>query len=96
MLVPGLLKFTSTSCWLGLRRTPKRGLKTAPFNVPSAAVVGGSMIGGMFFDRGAASNYDAWRDLNNLDGGWGGTCYRVSIRYAVARMTSSLHYARPP
>lgn len=71
VLVPGLLNLTSTPYWFGLRSTPQAGLNNASFSVPSAAVVGGgSVINGMFSDRGAASDYDAWRDLGNPGWGW--------------------------
>jgi choline dehydrogenase-like flavoprotein len=39
--------------------------------VASAKVVGGgTVINGMFFDRGAPADYDAWESLGNPGWGW--------------------------
>lgn len=42
-----------------------------------AVVGGGTVVNGMFFNRGSAANYDAWERLG--DPGWGGTgCFLIS------------------
>lgn len=39
--------------------------------IPQGKVIGGSsVLNGMAFDRGAASDYDAWVDLGNPGWGW--------------------------
>ena len=50
---------------------PQRGLGNSTFRIPAASTVGGgSTINGMFFDRGSASDYDAWAALGNPGWGW--------------------------
>lgn len=39
--------------------------------IPAGKVIGGgTVLNGMAFDRGAASDYDAWVDLGNEGWGW--------------------------
>ena len=50
---------------------PQPGLDNRPQAVYSAAVVGGgTVINGMFFNRGSAADYDAWENLGNPGWGW--------------------------
>ena len=50
---------------------PQPGLNNATSPVYSAAVVGGgTVINGMFFNRGSASDYDSWERLGNPGWGW--------------------------
>lgn len=71
VIVPGLLNLTSSPYLFNLTSIPQRGLKNRTFSVPAAAVVGGgTVVNGMFFDRGAAADYDAWRELGNPGWGW--------------------------
>lgn len=50
---------------------PQRELNNRTFRVLAAGVVGGgSAVNGQLFDRGAALDYDAWRDLGNPGWGW--------------------------
>lgn len=67
--VPGLLNVTPYL--FNITSTPQRGLDNATFAVPAAAVVGGgTVVNGMFFDRGSAPDYDAWVELGNPGWGW--------------------------
>ena len=67
--VPGLLN--ETPYLFNITSTPQRGLGNATFAVPAAAVVGGgTVVNGMFFDRGCAADYDAWVELGNPGWGW--------------------------
>ncbi|KAL8950668.1 MAG: hypothetical protein Q9222_003305 [Ikaeria aurantiellina] len=69
LLVPGLpppaeynRKYTSV---------PQPGLDNHTQTVNSAAVVGGgTVINGMFFNRGSAADYDAWEQLGNPGWAW--------------------------
>lgn len=71
MLVPGLLNLTSTPYWFDLTSTPQQHLGNRTFQVPAVAVVGGgTVINGLFFDRGAAADYDAWAGLGNPGWAW--------------------------
>ncbi|KAI4227946.1 MAG: hypothetical protein L6R36_002026 [Xanthoria steineri] len=52
---------------------PQPGLLNKPQPVYSAAVVGGgTVINGMFFNRGSAADYDGWETLGNPGWGWSG------------------------
>ncbi|EMC99736.1 hypothetical protein BAUCODRAFT_348294 [Baudoinia panamericana UAMH 10762] len=50
---------------------PQQGLNNRTSEVSAAAVVGGgSTVNGMFLNRGAAEDYDAWEKLGNVGWGW--------------------------
>ncbi|KAL9098087.1 MAG: hypothetical protein Q9163_006185, partial [Psora crenata] len=50
---------------------PQPGLNNRTSIVNSAAVVGGgTVVNGMFFNRGSADDYDAWEKLGNPGWGW--------------------------
>lgn len=52
---------------------PQAGLDGRTSPVYSAAVVGGgTVVNGMFFNRGSAGDYDAWEKLGNPGWGWNG------------------------
>lgn len=69
ILVPGLLN--ATQYLFNISSTPQKGLANSKFAVPAAAVVGGgTVVNGMFFDRGSAPDYDAWVELGNPGWGW--------------------------
>ena len=52
---------------------PQPGLLNQTQPVVSAAVVGGgSVINGMFFNRGSAADYNSWENLGNPGWGWNG------------------------
>ena len=71
VLVPGLLNLTQTPYSFNLTSVPQLELNNRTFGVPAAAVVGGgTVINGMFFDRGSAADYDAWESLGNPGWGW--------------------------
>ena len=71
VLVPGLLNLTSSPYFFNLTSIPQRELNNGMFQVPAAAVVGGgTVVNGLFFDRGAAVDYDAWEEIGNPGWGW--------------------------
>ena len=50
---------------------PQPGLDGRTSPVYSAAVVGGgTVVNGMFFNRGSAGDYDAWEKLGNPGWNW--------------------------
>lgn len=50
---------------------PQANLSDRTASVPASNIVGGgSAINAMFFDRGAAADYDAWAALGNDGWGW--------------------------
>ncbi|KAL8982178.1 MAG: hypothetical protein Q9177_005350, partial [Variospora cf. flavescens] len=68
VLVPGVPPPTEYS--RNYQSVPQPGLNNRPQFVYSAAVVGGgTVINGMFFNRGSATDYDSWLKLGNP--GWG-------------------------
>lgn len=71
VLVPGLLDLEKTPYWYNLTSTPQAGLNNGTVQVPAAKVVrGGTVINGMFFDRGSAADYNAWEELGNSGWSW--------------------------
>jgi choline dehydrogenase len=73
VLVPGLLNLTSTPYLFNVTSVPQAGLNGRSFVIPAGAAVGGStIVNGMFFDRGAAEDYDAWASLGNPGWDWEG------------------------
>ncbi|KAI9891956.1 MAG: hypothetical protein M1814_002150 [Vezdaea aestivalis] len=69
--VPGLLNLTSSPYFFDLKSAPQAGLNNGSFMVPAAAVVGGgTIVNGMFFDRGSAADYNAWTELGAVGWGW--------------------------
>lgn len=52
---------------------PQPGLdgRTSPIYT-GAVVGGGTVVNGMFFNRGSAGDYDAWEKLGNPGWGWNG------------------------
>ncbi|KAL8693092.1 MAG: hypothetical protein Q9218_002016 [Villophora microphyllina] len=71
VLVPGLPPPTEYS--RNYISVPQPGLNNQSQPVYSAAVVGGgTVINGMFFNRGSAADYDAWKKLENPGWGWNG------------------------
>ena len=50
---------------------PQPGLDGRTSPIYTAAVVGGgTVVNGMFFNRGSAGDYDAWENLGNPGWGW--------------------------
>jgi choline dehydrogenase-like flavoprotein len=56
-----------------LTSTPQRNLNNRKIEIPAgAAVGGGTVVNGIFFDRGAAADYDAWAELGANGWDWSG------------------------
>jgi choline dehydrogenase-like flavoprotein len=74
VLVPGLLDLaTSPYMSFNLTSTPQRNLNNRTIEIPAgAAVGGGTVVNGIFFDRGAAADYDAWAELGATGWDWAG------------------------
>lgn len=71
VLVPGLLNLTATTYLFNVTSIPQANLGGRSFKPPAGAVVGGrTVVNGMFFDRGAAVDYDAWSELGNPGWDW--------------------------
>jgi choline dehydrogenase len=71
MLLPGLSSASASVFMFNRTSIPQRELNNRTFRVLAAGVVGGgSAVNGQLFDRGAALDYDAWRDLGNPGWGW--------------------------
>ena len=52
---------------------PQVGLDNRTSVLYTGAVVGGgTVVNGMFFNRGSAADYDAWEKLGNPNWGWEG------------------------
>lgn len=52
---------------------PQAGLDNRTSALYTGAVVGGgTVVNGMFFNRGSAADYDAWERLGNHGWGWEG------------------------
>ena len=52
---------------------PQAGLDNRTSVLYTGSVVGGgTVVNGMFFNRGSAADYDAWERLGNLGWGWEG------------------------
>lgn len=69
VLVPGVPPPAEYS--RNYQSVPQPGLNNKPQAVNSAAVVGGgTVINGMFFNRGSAGDYDNWANLGNPGWGW--------------------------
>lgn len=78
---------------------PGLGGRTSP--VYSAAVVGGgTVVNGMFFNRGSAGDYDAWEKLGNPGWNWNGPngllnyFKKVGTSIAVAALKLTLGFVR--
>ena len=71
VLVPGLLDLDASPYLFDVPSVPQTGLNNITHYVPFTAVVGGgTVVNGMFFDRGSAPDYDAWAELGNPGWGW--------------------------
>lgn len=72
-MVPGLLDSDNSPYQFNITSTPQQGLNNRTYPVIAAAVVGGgTVINGLFFNRGSALDYDAWEELGNPGWGWEG------------------------
>ena len=70
---PGKNLFHDPKLMYNFSSTPQPGLRDRRSEVSAAATVGGgSTVNGMFLNRGAAEDYDAWEKLGNPGWGWKG------------------------
>jgi choline dehydrogenase-like flavoprotein len=91
VLVPGLLDLDNTPYAFNITSTPQPGLNNRTYPIAAAAVVGGgTVINGLFFDRGSSPDYDAWEELGNPGWGWDGllpyfqkVCFHVRWRCGI-------------
>jgi len=62
---------------------PQPGLDNRSSLLYTGSVVGGgTVVNGMFFNRGSAADYDAWEKLGNPGWGWGDLLpYFKKVRY---------------
>ncbi|KAK4505318.1 hypothetical protein PRZ48_003281 [Zasmidium cellare] len=68
-LVPGLQ--TPQKYWHTYTSVPQKGLNNRTSQLYTGEVVGGgTVVNGMFFNRGSALDYDAWDELGNPGWGW--------------------------
>jgi len=73
VLIPGKVDAYFTTAIYNLTSVPQPGINGRSSQVFAGAVIGGgSAVNGMFFDRGAAADYDAWEALGNPRWGWKG------------------------
>lgn len=73
---------------------PQPGLDGRTSPVYSAAVVGGgTVVNGMFFNRGSAGDYDAWEKLGNPDWNWESLLpYFKKVRRSVWPLSNLLKF----
>ena len=70
---PGNNLFHDPKLMYNFTSTPQTGLNDRQAEVSaSSSVGGGSTVNGMFLNRGAAEDYDAWEKLGNPGWGWKG------------------------
>ena len=70
---PGRGLFHDPKLMFNFSSTPQAGLHNRQSEVSAASTVGGgSTVNGMFLNRGAAEDYDAWERLGNPGWGWKG------------------------
>ena len=69
----GVFSFQGIAELWNVTSAPEEHLGNATFRVAMASVVGGgSVVNGMFADRGSKADYDAWETLGNEGWGWDG------------------------
>lgn len=52
---------------------PQAGINGRTYDFLAAHVAGGgTVVNGMFLDRGSSSDYDSWESLGNPGWGWAG------------------------
>jgi choline dehydrogenase-like flavoprotein len=63
---------------------PQSGIGNRTAGIYAAHVVGGgSVVNGMFFDRGSRGDYDLWEQLGNPGWGWSGLLpYFRKVRFS--------------
>lgn len=73
VLVPGMAGGTGQKYMYNITSVPQPGMGGRDYPLLAAHVVGGgTVVNGMFFDRGSSSDYDLWEALGNPGWGWDG------------------------
>lgn len=89
ILVPGMAGGTGKKYMYNMTCIPQKNINNRTYSLLAAHVVGGgTVVNGMFFDRGSRGDYDLWEALGNPGWGWNGIFpyfKKVSlILYAIA------------
>ncbi|KAA8893946.1 alcohol oxidase [Sphaerosporella brunnea] len=95
VLVPALIGATGKTYDWNITTQPIPGLNNRTFPVSSAKVVGGgTVINGMFFDRGSMWDYDSWELLGNEGWNWEGLepYFKKSETYTPPPPESGIEY----
>ncbi|KAH6665583.1 choline dehydrogenase-like protein [Halenospora varia] len=71
--IPYMANILNTAAMWSITSAPEPFLNNRTYGVRVGNIVGGgSMVNGMFFDRGSDGDYDAWEQLGNEGWGWDG------------------------
>ncbi|KAH8687344.1 choline dehydrogenase-like protein [Tricladium varicosporioides] len=71
--IPYMANILNTAAMWPVTSAPEPFLNNRTYGVRVGNIVGGgSMVNGMFFDRGSDGDYDAWEQLGNEGWGWNG------------------------
>jgi choline dehydrogenase-like flavoprotein len=73
VLVPGMAGGTGKKYMYNITCIPQKNINNRTYSLLAAHVVGGgTVVNGMFFDRGSRGDYDLWEALGNPGWGWSG------------------------
>ncbi|RPB09544.1 alcohol oxidase [Morchella conica CCBAS932] len=73
VLVPGMAGGTGKKYMYNMTCIPQKNINNRTYSLLAAHVVGGgTVVNGMFFDRGSRGDYDLWEALGNPGWGWNG------------------------
>lgn len=72
-MLPGMAGTTGKKYMYNMTCIPQPGINGRTYGFLAAHVAGGgTVVNGMFFDRGSSSDYDMWETLGNKGWGWAG------------------------